>query len=169
MNFSNKLIDQFSIAHSFSLQALQIAQIIRDYTTVIAKERGVGRRKSVEFDLAPKSQKCNPPLPPPRPSLQQRQQIVEQQSLYANHNQNQNNYTTYTSHQQLQQQQQQQHQNLLQMHLQAQGSNIVHQHHRPNHPQFHPNPQFQPTHRRSRPLSILYKPPPVIMTEAEQV
>ncbi|XP_053210352.1 myosin-I heavy chain-like isoform X2 [Panonychus citri] len=149
-------------------QALQIAQIIRDYTTVIAKERGVGRRKSVEFDLAPKSQKCNPPLPPPRPSLQQRQQIVEQQSLYANHNQNQNNYTTYTSHQQLQQQQQQ-HQNLLQMHLQAQGSNIVHQHHRPNHPQFHPNPQFQPTHRRSRPLSILYKPPPVIMTEAEQV
>ena len=147
---------------------MQIAQLIRDYTTVIGKERGVGRRKSVEFDLATKPQKCNPPLPPPRPSLQQRQQIIEQQSLYANHNQNQNNYT-YTSHQQLHQQQQQ-HQNLLQMHLQAKGSNIVHHNDRPNHfPHFHPNPQFQPTHRRSRPLSILYKPPPVIMTEAEQV
>ncbi|XP_015788511.1 myosin-VIIa-like isoform X2 [Tetranychus urticae] len=154
-------------------QALQIAQLIRDYTSVIAKERGVGRRKSVEFDLAPKTQKCGPPLPPPRPSLQQRQQVIEQQSLYANHNQNNYIYSSHQlqqqqQHHQQQQQQQQQHQHQLQMQMQmqVQGSNMIHQHnhHAHNHPQ-----QFQPTHRRSRPLSILYKPPPVIMTEAEQV
>ena len=88
----------------------------------MAKERGLSRRKSVEFDLLPKIPKSQPP----RPSLQQRQQLIEQ-SLYQN----------------------QLHQP---SHLTNQGSN-----------------PFQPTHRRSRPLSILYKPPPIIMTEAEQL
>lgn len=32
-----------------------------------------------------------------------------------------------------------------------------------------PQQRFQPTHRRSRPLSILYKPLPVLTTEPEHV
>lgn len=100
--------------------------MIRDYTTALAKEKGLSRRKSVEFDLLPKIPKSQIPIPPPRPSIQQRQQMIEQ-SLYQN----------------------QLHQPILSNH----GTN-----------------QFQPTHRRSRPLSILYKPPPpIILTEAEQV
>ncbi|RWS10167.1 unconventional myosin-X-like protein [Dinothrombium tinctorium] len=109
-------------------QALQIAQLIRNYTAELAKERGMGRRKSVEFDLAPKPPKNNPPVPPPRPSLQQRQQIMEQ-TMY------QNQFSSNQFSAMLQQQ----------------------------------TNQFQATHRRSRPLSVLYKPPPIMMTEAEQV
>lgn len=77
---------------------MQIAQLIRDYITVLAKERGLDRRrKSVGFDPSTKgsSDGCppgagpnpggisssllakpsaHPPLPPPRPSLSARQQ-----------------------------------------------------------------------------------------------
>lgn len=126
-------------------QAVQIARLIRDYTTVLAQERGVGRRKSVEFDLIPRIQRGGgPPVPPPRPSLQQRQQMMEQ-SLY----QNQNISSSSSPHR---------------VHYNGsaqQNGNMMHVH---NH-----SHSFQPTHRRSRPLSILYKPPPVIMTEAETI
>ncbi len=106
-----------------NLKALQIAQLIRDYTSVLANERGVGRRKSVEFDLALRPQQIMhsiaPPVPQPRKTVQQRQE-----QFYQNQ--------THHQIQQLYQRQQQM--------------------------------------RRSRPLSILYKPPPqIIMTEAEHV
>lgn len=106
--------------------------MIRDYTTALARERGVGRRKSVEFDI-PKMPKMNPPMPPPRPSLQQRQTMIEQ-SMYQN---------------------------------QAFSSSPNHQMSSSHHLMI--DQRFQPTHRRSRPLSVLYKPPPIIMQEAERV
>ncbi|CAG2164873.1 unnamed protein product, partial [Oppiella nova] len=118
-------------------QALQIAQLIRDYTSVLANERGIGRRKSVEFDLALRPQQMAthhmiPPVPQPRKTAQPPrpgQPVTE--SLYQN------------------QTRQQQHQQ-IQHHLYQQ--------------------QQQQNMRRSRPLSILYKPPPqIIMTEAEHV
>ena len=104
--------------------------MIRDYTSVLANEKGIGRRKSVEFDLAlrPQQMSSHQMLPPvPQPRKAQRGGPGEQ--LYQNHQSRQ-----WQIQQHLYQQQQQQ-----QM-------------------------------RRSRPLSILYKPPPqIIMTEAEQV
>ncbi|RWS31049.1 unconventional myosin-X-like protein [Leptotrombidium deliense] len=112
------------------LKALQIAHLIRNYTAELAKERGMGRRKSVEFDLMPKPVKSTPPVPPPRISLQQRHQIMEQ-TLY------QNQY--YPNHGN-------------QMSAMLRQSN-----------------QFRASYRRSRPLSVLYKPPPIMMTEAQQV
>ncbi|KAK4336843.1 hypothetical protein RND71_044166 [Anisodus tanguticus] len=167
-------------------QALQIAQLIRDYTTALAKQRGQGRRKSVEFDLMPKVEKNQPnqsgqnenaisdknsnmPVPPPRPSLVQRQiqsmqplnkinpminqqSLIEQQNFYSNNNQinaQMKNSFLIQKQQQLVQQISSQ-QNFL------------------NNNSSQPQ-QFQPTHRRQRPLSILYKPPPIIMTEPEHV
>lgn len=77
---------------------MQVAQLIRDYITVLAKERGLDRRrKSVGFDPSTKGSSdlqpgnvgpnpggisssllnkpsAHPPLPPPRPSLSARQQ-----------------------------------------------------------------------------------------------
>ncbi|XP_074603106.1 unconventional myosin 81F isoform X3 [Brevipalpus obovatus] len=128
-------------------QAVQIARLIRDYTTVLAQERGVGRRKSVEFDLIPRIQRGGgPPVPPPRPSLQQRQQMMEQ-SLYQN--QNISSSSPHRVH--------------YNGSAQQNGNgNMMHAHN-------HSHQSFQPTHRRSRPLSILYKPPPVIMTEVETI
>ena len=116
----------------------------------MAKQRGVGRRKSVEFDILPKNPKESPadspttgPVnvttngggpapPPPRPNLINGPAGV----FYQNGTQ-------------------------VQMHLQnallseaqlVQTGGAV----------------FQPTHRRQRPLSILYRPPPVT-TEPERV
>ena len=87
---------------------MQIAQLIRDYITVLAKERGLDRRrKSVGFDPSTKGSSdvappgginpstllsktsIHPPLPPPRPSLSARQQHlialnkVQQQTQFA--------------------------------------------------------------------------------------
>lgn len=112
-------------------KALQIAQLIRDYTSVLANEKGIGRRKSVEFDLALRPQQIPshqmlPPIPQPRKSAQHRGPVTEQ--MYQN------------ATRQIQ----------IQHHLYQQ--------------------QQQQQMRRSRPLSILYKPPPqIIMTEPEHV
>ena len=90
-------------------------------------EKGIGRRKSVEFDLALRPQhipnhQMLPPIPQPRKTAQQRGAVAEQ--LYQNR----------------------------QVHIQQQ---LI---------------QQQQRMRGSRPLSILYKPPPqIIMTEAEHV
>ncbi|XP_054169139.1 myosin-I heavy chain-like [Oppia nitens] len=68
-------------------QALQIAQLIRDYTSVLANERGIGRRKSVEFDLALRPPQTGhhmiPPIPQPRRTVQRGAPGGEQ--LYQNH------------------------------------------------------------------------------------
>lgn len=167
----------------FVLKALQIAQLIRDYTSALAKQRGQGRRKSVEFDLSPKAkinqaqnrinsnanqtiptnqlnQNANEtPQPVPRSSLiqQQRQvhpmqnkimnpQILEQQNYYSNGGGN--SQMTMQNAFYLQKQQQQKNGNIS-----SQSS----------------TQQFHPTHRRSRPLSILYKASPVITTRPEHV
>lgn len=132
-------------------QAVQIAQLVRDYTSALAKQRGVGRRKSVEFDLLPKNSKessvdstsSNPSNgstngtgsapSPARPNLMAGNSTA---AFYQNGTQVQMHLqTALLSEAQL---------------VQAGGTT------------------FQPTHRRQRPLSILYRPPP-ITTEPERV
>ena len=155
--FNNKTSKFLFLTH----HAMQIASLIRDYTTVIAKERGVGRRNSVEFDLAtkthpfpppPASVKGTPPLPPPRPSLssrQQHQQIMMQQQqqgmragdVYGNIYGTRVGHPPQVLYGQTQQPQAQQKQFLSP----AQQVNLQH--------------GFQPTHRRQKPVCIPYKPP----------
>jgi hypothetical protein len=99
----------------------------------LAKQRGVGRRKSVEFDLLPKSSKANaePAVgsAPNNPNLQGRPSLVPAGTANA----------YYQNGAQ------------VQMHLQnalMSESQLVQA----------GAAGFQPTHRRQRPLSILYKP-----------
>jgi len=160
--FNNKTSKFLFLTH----HAMQIASLIRDYTTVIAKEKGVGRRKSVEFDLQTKTclpappppPKAPPPMPPPRPSLSSRQQhmmMTQQHQQPQNHTGDvygniygsvygnravagpQPAYTTFTGQNQR-----------IMVSQQA----------------------FQPTHRRQKPMSIThFKPPPAIISETETV
>lgn len=158
--------------------AMQIATLIRDYTTILANARGVGRRKSVEFDLQNTTTKSplgpgakGPlPLPPPRPSISARQQNqIMSQDMYGNIYGNvyggcrecPQQHPSQQHHPQPPQQTCGQQQQMYQP-LQTFS---------PNQPQPHTQqaPPFQPTHRRQRPMSILYKPPPAIMSEPEHV
>ncbi|KAI1280289.1 Myosin-I heavy chain [Halotydeus destructor] len=147
-------------------QCLQVAQLIRDYTQVLARERGVGRRKSVEFDLSTKSVngpvKQGKPVPPPRPSIQARQQhtmfvnAAGQPIAVADSS----GQMLYSNHFQVQQQQCQPGAQMAAMSAAQQQAIYSHSSSMAN---------FQPTHRRSRPMSVLYKPPPPIVGQADQV
>ena len=180
----------------FLKKALQIAQLIRDYTSALSKQRGTGKRKSVEFDLMPKLQKTtanttnnnqvsnpannqmsnpvnnqmsnqmiNGEVTAPKSSLAQHRQVHPMQTRLnpINHQQQilgqqQNHYSKNDAMQNalyIQKQQINQQFNAQQMNMQQQNGNN--------------SSQFQPTHRRQRPLSILYKAPPVITTRAENV
>lgn len=95
----------------------------------------------------------------PRPSLTQHRQVHPIQNKMINQQLIEQNYSNDAQMQNslyLQKQQQlAQHLNAQQQ-LQQNGNNKSSQ-------------QFHPTHRRARPLSILYKPPPVITTQPENV
>jgi hypothetical protein len=148
-----------------TVHAHQIACLMKDYTTVLERRGASGsRRKSVEFDLNSTKtigvtniqRKGNPPLPPPRPSLSSRQHFLsnhvnqQPQDVYGNiygttpGAQNQQQYMTFSGQPPQQTPQ----------HLQESGNN---------------NQGFQPHHRRGKPMSIMYKPPPAITTTPEQV
>lgn len=159
-------------------QAMSIASLIRSYTIVLAKERGMGRRKSVEFDLTDSRRQGHmPPTPPPRPSLAQSRQITVQPSgdVYANQMCNQSvqqritqipGQMQYAVHPGCQpvylQQQQQPQQQRQQSASQAIANNVTSM-------AIQTQSAFQPTHRRQKPMSVMCKPPPVVTTDSEQV
>jgi len=164
--------------------AMQIATLIRDYTTILANARGVGRRKSVEFDLQNTTAKSplgpggkGPlPLPPPRPSISARQQNqIMSQDMYGNIYGNVYGGCRECPQQHPSQQQHPQHQHQHYPQPPQQTCGQEQQMYQPLET-FAPTqghsqqaPQFEPTHRRQRPMSILYKPPPAIMSEPEHV
>lgn len=80
--------------------------MIRDYSSVLANEKGnVGRRKSVEFDLALRQQFAHQslisPVPQPRRNIQQRQeQLYQNQQVHHAQQQYLYQYSQYQQNQQ---------------------------------------------------------------------